>query len=582
MATATPIPPSGTASSAAAGAASADEGWATFGATLKAKAAERLAASKRPAVTADEPGAKRVAVNPVAMEMLATAAGAKRSNDTAESPSHVRDVKRACVAAVSLDEPVDYSALDTLEEGDIAVPEGISLADTRAGKKAALEMLVHYGVFEARPIEELEGVKRLRARWEPQRSIDGVKWRYVAQEFKWMEERDDCFAAASTATTAKVIDFLGLKFDDGVTFVADCVKAYYQADQIEEVCVAPPAEYLALRAAQGLRTDVLWYLHKMLPGQRTGGAAWIATARSRIEALGYDRNLACPQFYYHREKKVLLELHMDDIHGVGASQHAAKEQLEALRATFDLKGSDVIVQGRYAHLKRERLKTANETLVRGNPSHIDNVVTLLGMEKAKTVPTPSLPSSMVIDETPLEGEAVTTYRRAVGILLYLSPDRWDIQRDVQLMSRKLKEPREHDYKRLVRVVRYLKGTRSVGVRMRRPKGCEKWVIVLDMFSDTDYAGCVETRRAMTCGQYFTDGQPIYGFARRQGVQSTSSGEGELDGASSVAFDGRLIKELFEWLGFTVVYNLHTDSSSAKAMINRDGVGGVKHLDVRAL
>ena len=111
-----------------------------------------------------------------------------------------------------------------------------------------------------------------------------------------MEERDDCFAAASTATTAKVIDFLGLKFDDGVTFVADCVKAYYQADQIEEVCVAPPAEYLALRAAQGLRTNVLWYLHKMLPGQRTGGAAWIATARSRIEALGYERNLPCPQF----------------------------------------------------------------------------------------------------------------------------------------------------------------------------------------------------------------------------------------------------------------------------------------------
>ena len=79
------------------------------------------------------------------MEMLAAAAGAKRSNDTAEAPSHVKDVKRACAAAVSLDEPVDYSALDTLEEGHIAVPAGISLEDTRAGKKAALEMLVHYG-----------------------------------------------------------------------------------------------------------------------------------------------------------------------------------------------------------------------------------------------------------------------------------------------------------------------------------------------------------------------------------------------------------------------------------------------------
>ena len=150
------------------------------------------------------------------------------------------------------------------------------------------------------------------------------------------------------------------------------------------------------------------------------------------------------------------------------------------------------------------------------------------------------------------------------------------------MSRKLKEPTQHDWKRLVRVVRYLKGTRSAGVRMRKPTQTAKNVVELDMFSDTDFAGCLETRRAMTCGLYFTDGQPMYGFARRQGVQSTSSGEAELYGASSVAFDGRLIKELLEWLGFTVIYRLHVDSSRAKAMINRDGVGNVKHLDVRAL
>jgi hypothetical protein len=107
---------------------------------------------------------------------------------------------------------------------------------------------------------------------------------------------------------------------------------------------------------------------------------------------------------------------------VGPWEHAAKE-LETLRATFDLKGSDVIVQGRYAHLKRERLRTANETLIRGNPSHIDNMIAVLGMEKAKTFPTPSLPAGMVVDETPLEGESITKYRRAVGIALYLSPDR---------------------------------------------------------------------------------------------------------------------------------------------------------------
>ncbi len=170
-----------------------------------------------------------------------------------------------------------------------------------------------------------------------------------------MEERDDCFAAASTATTSKIVDFIGLKTPEAVTFAADCIKAYYQADQIEEVCVAPPSEYLALRATLGLRTDVLWYLKKMLPGQRTGGAAWIATAKRSLETRGYERNQASPQFYFHREKRVLLELHMDDIHGVGPTKEAGEELL-ALRGMFDLKSTDTIMTGKYCHLKRERLR----------------------------------------------------------------------------------------------------------------------------------------------------------------------------------------------------------------------------------
>ena len=136
-------------------------------------------------------------------------------------------------------------------------------------------------------------------------------------------------------------------------------------------------------------------------------------------------------------------------------------------------------------------------------------------------------------------------------------------------------------KRLVKLTRCLKGTPNYGVRMQSPRG---WMgkVTLDMYSDTDFAGCTETRRAMTCGAYFLDKVPFSGFARRQGVQSTSSGEAEFYGATSVVMDGRLTKGLLEWLGYMVEYNLHLDSSAAKAMCMREGVGAVKHMDVRAL
>ena len=47
-------------------------------------------------------------------------------------------------------------------------------------------------------------------------------------------------------------------------------------------------------------------------------------------------------------------------------------------------------------------------------------------------------------------------------------------------------------------------------------------------------------------------------------------------------DGKCVKSVLEWLGYEVEWKLWFDSSAAKAMVLRDGIGKVKHLDVRAL
>ena len=87
---------------------------------------------------------------------------------------------------------------------------------------------------------------------------------------------------------------------------------------------------------------------------------------------------------------------------------------------------------------------------------------------------------------------------------------------------------------------------------------------------------------MTCSALRLDGVPFAGFSRRQAVQLTSSGEAEFYGAGSVLMDGRVVTYVLQWLGYKVDYVLLLYSSAAKAMAQRDGVGKVKHLDVRAL
>ena len=44
----------------------------------------------------------------------------------------------------------------------------------------------------------------------------------------------------------------------------------------------------------------------------------------------------------------------------------------------------------------------------------------------------------------------------------------------------------------------------------------------------------------------------------------------------------LIKGILEWMGFKVMWRAFTDSSAARSMSQRLGVGKVRHMDVRAL
>jgi len=79
-----------------------------------------------------------------------------------------------------------------------------------------------------------------------------------------------------------------------------------------------------------------------------------------------------------------------------------------------------------------------------------------------------------------------------------------------------------------------------------------------------------------------DGFPFYQFVRRQQVESLSSTESEYYGAVSTVAEGKCIKELFAWLGYRVTWELCMDSSGAKAVAQRQGVGKIRHLSVRTL
>eukprot|EP00959_Pyramimonas_sp_CCMP1952_P439284 9195956-Pyramimonas_sp.AAC.1 len=85
--------------------------------------------------------------------------------------------------------------------------------------------------------------------------------------------------------------------------------------------------------------------------------------------------------------------------------------------------------------------------------------------------------------------------------------------------------------------------------LKKPRASKPGEVKLQLFTDADFAACKTTGRAMTCGITELDGVHFAAFARRQGVQTTPSGEAEFYGATSVVMDGKLVKNALEWLGY---------------------------------
>ena len=107
--------------------------------------------------------------------------------------------------------------------------------------------------------------------------------------------------------------------------------------------------------------------------------------------------------------------------------------------------------------------------------------------------------------------------------------------------------------------------------------------VLEVFTDSDWASDRRTRRSVSCVTVFAGGCLLYSASRTQKLVSLSSAEAEVYACSSGTSDAWLWARLLTWMfGKRVVIHAYTDSSAAKGILQRQGVGRLRHLSCRVL
>ncbi|XP_020216904.1 uncharacterized protein LOC109800534 [Cajanus cajan] len=153
----------------------------------------------------------------------------------------------------------------------------------------------------------------------------------------------------------------------------------------------------------------------------------------------------------------------------------------------------------------------------------------------------------------------SSYRRLIGRLIYLTNTRPDIAHAVHHLSQFVSQPTSSHQQAVFRILRYLKQAPGQGIFLAADSSLQ-----LKAFSDSDWAGCIDTRRSVTGFSVYIGHSLISWRSKKQPTVSRSSSEAEYRALASTACEIQWLTYLLEdfRISFTRPALLYCDNQSA--------------------
>ncbi|CAM8884320.1 unnamed protein product [Rhodiola kirilowii] len=166
------------------------------------------------------------------------------------------------------------------------------------------------------------------------------------------------------------------------------------------------------------------------------------------------------------------------------------------------------------------------------------------MENCKSTTTPLSVTEKLSRDVgcPLDSNDALKYRSMVGGLQYLTLTRPDISFAVNKVCQYLSNPTDVHWEAVKRILRYVKGTLDTGLKFRKSS-----LTRLSIFTDADWAGCLDDRRSTGGYAIFLGPNLISWSAKKQPTVSRSSTEAEYkalaNGTAEVIWALSILNEL---------------------------------------
>lgn len=290
-------------------------------------------------------------------------------------------------------------------------------------------------------------------------------------------------------------------------------------------------------------------LRKALYGLRASPRKWYDTYKKALLRRGWTECPREPGIFFKRsrdgETDIFLSIYVDDSWIAGGTESEIEEEMNSVLSEF--KGKEVVAEVLAdgtevrdvlgAEVKYNREKRSLSISI---GKQIDKVLAEYGMTNAKSVTVPC------VQEVLEAGKPAPDFpiRELVGSLQWITVTcRPDIAFAVQRLARRQDKDKVTTavVNAAKRVLRYLKGTRDVGIEYTPEKEAEFSKVFeavvkkhdssrgLDdtvVFADSDFAGCSVSLKSTSGIIMYHRGTPILWTSKRQGIRATSTCEAE--------------------------------------------------------
>jgi hypothetical protein len=361
---------------------------------------------------------------------------------------------------------------------------------------------------------------------------------------------------------------------------------------------APVDEDIYMELPEGFKqAGMVCKLHKSLYGLKQAPRNWDRLIHGFITGdMAFKATVSDPSLYRKRSRSgrlMMIYRFVDDMQG---SFHADdsiefQESVALLQHRFNIKklGTASWMLGmRITRDRKARTITLDQEL------YVTKALERYGLHQCRVVNTPEAVGAAFLTNIALDVPAdKQRYMEMTGTLMYAAiSTRPDIAHAVHYLASNMQSPTARHIHAAERVLRYLAGTKEVGLIFGSRNGDvvgdsrgRKAQVQVDVcaFADADWANDKGDRRSISGWVAKLNGDPVSWSSKKQRVVALSTCEAELYAESAAIQEVLWLRGLMEELGLhtqtgSIIYG---DNQSAIA-VSQNGVKGerTKHVDVK--